>query len=81
MSKPDRALLGTDGNCGFALLGSNIQEGEAEFEPIEGYSGGPWNSVTARSAEIAIHRAYKRLQERIDYPISYALHDSHPRYC
>ena len=29
-----RAELGIDGNCGFALLGVNIQEGEAEFVEI-----------------------------------------------
>lgn len=31
----ERAELGIDGNCGFALLGENIQEGEAEFCEIE----------------------------------------------
>lgn len=31
----ERAQLGIDGNCGFALLGENLQEGEAEFVEIE----------------------------------------------
>ena len=30
----DRAEVGIDGNCGYALLGPNIQEGECEFVEI-----------------------------------------------
>jgi len=32
-----RAELGIDGNCGYALIGVNIQEGEAEFVEIPQY--------------------------------------------
>lgn len=31
----DRAILSVDGNCGCALLGENLQEGEAEFVEIK----------------------------------------------
>jgi hypothetical protein len=34
MTYLERAELGIDGNCGFALLGENLQEGEAEFVVI-----------------------------------------------
>lgn len=30
----ERAVIGVDGNCGFALLGENLQEGEVEFQMI-----------------------------------------------
>lgn len=30
-----RAKVGVDGNCGFALLGEDLQSGEAEFSEIE----------------------------------------------
>lgn len=31
----ERAEVGIDGNCGYALLGPNIQEGESEFVEIK----------------------------------------------
>ena len=31
----ERAEVGIDGNCGYALLGQNIQEGECEFVEID----------------------------------------------
>ena len=73
-----RAELGIDGDSAFALVGLDLQVGEAEFEKIEGYSGGPLNSVTYRNAKAAIDRAYQRLKDRLDYPISYYIGDSHP---
>jgi hypothetical protein len=66
----ERAELGVDGNCGFALLGPNIQEGEAEFEEIRG----------ADDTLKAINRAYQRLKARIGRPISYFLGESHPNF-
>lgn len=76
----DRAELGIDGNCGFALLGENLQEGEAEFEEIQG-SDPDWSKEGARQAKIAISRAFARLRARIGRPISYYLGPSHPDHC
>lgn len=74
----ERAELGIDGNCGFALLGENLQEGEAEFEQ---FVGDPRTSEGARQAKLAINRALQRLKARIDRPISYYLGQSHPDHC
>ena len=72
-----RAELGVDGNCGFALVGENLQEGEAEFEEIRATELNPDpNSDGAKKQ--AINRAYQRLKDRLDYPISYFLGDSYP---
>jgi hypothetical protein len=74
----ERAELGIDGNCGFARLGPNLQEGEAEFEPIE--------VIGARNLEkLAINRAFTRLKTRLGgvylgKPISYYIGPSHPDY-
>lgn len=77
----ERAILGVDGNCGFARLGPNLQDGEAEFEPIKDF-GKEWHAEQHRQAKIAINKALQRLRERL-YPqrFSYALHPSHPDYC
>lgn len=76
----ERARLGIDGNCGFALLGLNLQEGEAEFEVID-TTEPSWTSEYTRCANIAITKAYRRLQGRIGRPISYVLDISHPNFC
>lgn len=76
----ERAELGVDGNCGFALLGENIQEGEAEFEPIKDF-GLHCHREQRRQAKLAINRAFTRLKARIDRPISYYLGTSHPDHC
>lgn len=73
----ERAELGIDGNCGFALVGPNIQEGEAEFEEIRATKLNPDpNSDGAKKQ--AIDRAYRRLKGRLDRPISYFLGESYP---
>lgn len=74
----DRAELGVDGNCGFALLGANIQEGEAEFEE---FAGDVRTSEGTRQAKLAINRAFRRLKARIGRPISYYIGPSHPDHC
>ena len=74
----ERAQLGIDGNAGFALLGDNIQEGEAEFEEFSGDLKAPEGY---RQAKLAINRAYQRLKARLDRPISYFLDESHPDFC
>lgn len=73
----ERAELGIDGNCGFALVGRDIQEGEAEFEP---FGGDVKTSEGARQAKLAINIAYRRLKARIGRPISYFIGESHPDY-
>lgn len=76
----DRAKLDVDGNCGFALLGENLQEGEAEFEEIA--TKEPVGTIEwTRQAKLAINRAFTRLKARIDCPISYYIGDSHPDHC
>jgi hypothetical protein len=82
----ERAQLGIDENCGFALLGENIQEGEAEFVEIalpaeaskdpNRYHKKEW----CEAAQTAASLAYLNLRIRLDRPISYALHSSHPRF-
>ena len=74
----ERAELGVDGNCGFALVGEDLQVGEAEFEE---FVGDIKTAEGARQAKLAINRAYQRLKARLNYPISYYLGESHPDFC
>ena len=85
MSKLPRAELGVDGNCGFALLGDDLQSGEAEFDeiqmPLEAskdphkYHHADWCSEAKRSAT----RAYRKLKDRLSpREISYFLGSSYP---
>lgn len=76
----ERAELGMDGNCGFALLGENLQEGEAEFEEVRATEENP-DPRSIGAQRQAIHRAYMRLKARIDRPISYFIGSSHPDHC
>jgi len=73
-----RAHLGVDGNCGFALVGADLQVGEAEFEE---FVGDVRTSEGARQAKLAINRAYQRLKARLPHPISYYIGESHPDFC
>lgn len=81
----ERAELGVDGNAGFARLGENLQEGEAEFVEIDlpneaskdpnRYHKIEW----VDAAKIAINKAYRKLKERLsDQEFSYYLGSSHP---
>lgn len=92
LPKPERAAIGVDGNCGFALLGANIQVGEAEFVEIElspEESKDPnryHNSDWCDAADRASRRALGKLRERLGMTIrdgtgkwlSYFLDSSHP---
>lgn len=70
----ERASIGIDGNCGYALLGDNIQEGEAEFVEVPN-PGGRIEQMIAAKAALA------RLRERLGMPrLSYFLAPSHPNY-
>ena len=81
----ERAELGVDGNAGFALLGTDLQVGEAEFVeialPVEA-SLDPnryHNSEWVRAAKIAVTAAYRALKARLpNREFSYYLGPSHP---
>ncbi|MCF4166377.1 hypothetical protein L2U69_12040 [Zavarzinia compransoris] len=73
-----RVLLGIDGNCGFALLGANLQEGEVEFVEVPPADGS--RSLAERQSWAAT-QAYRRLQKRLDEQFLYILDQSHPRSC
>lgn len=75
-----RAELGVDGNCGYALLGNNLQEGEAEFETVVCQRDEPLHKAEDRASRIA----YARLKARLDPNnafLTYCLGVSHPKYC
>lgn len=73
----ERAELGIDGNCGFALLGPDIQAGEAEFVEITPTDRGEyWDQRTAA------FEALRRLRARLNKPeLSYYIGPSHPSFC
>lgn len=83
-----RAELGIDGNCGFALLGDDLQSGEAEFVeialPVE-VSADPnryHKTEWVIAAKIAATAAYKKLKSRLPGDeFSYYLGPSHPDHC
>lgn len=81
----DRAELGVDGNAGFALLGEDLQIGEAEFVPIymplelckdpNRYNKSEWVNAAKRASTAA----YRALKARLpDRQFSYYLGISHP---
>lgn len=83
----DRAEIGVDGNAGFALLGDDLQSGEAEFVEIAlpvSDSKNPnryHHSEWCNAAKIAATSAYKKLKARLsDREFSYYLGPSHPDY-
>jgi hypothetical protein len=83
----ERVELGVDGNAGFALLGQDLQVGEAEFVeialPIEAsrdrnrYHHSEWCAAAERAATAAYRKLQVRLAPR---EFSYYLGQSHPRY-
>lgn len=76
-----RAELGVDGNAGFALLGVDIQEGEAEFVTIE-TTAPVGSSEWHHAACVASNKAYLALKARLpNLELSYYLGPSHPRHC
>ena len=79
-----RAELGIDGNCGFALLGRNIQEGEAEFVEIPTAAADHDSSFMRPKGDDAAKlwackEALRRLRVRLNAPgMSYYFGRSHP---
>ena len=74
----ERAELGIDGNAGFALLGPDIQEGEAEFVKVPPEDG--VKSLHDRECWAAT-QAYRALEKRLGRRLSYYIGPSHPRHC
>ena len=88
----ERAELGIDGNCGFALLGPDLQEGEAEFVEIPAIDtatlpAGRHEAFTQEERLLREHgarlwaakEAWQRLKTRLNKPnLSYYFGRSHP---
>lgn len=75
VEKYGRAELGVDGNCGFALLGGDLQEGESDFVEITEPTECVNNQISAAK------RALYKLRDRLCIPdLSYYLGKSHPMF-
>lgn len=70
----NRAILSVDGNCGCALYGANLQEGEAEFVEVVPRKDEPLHEAEAR----ACWAAFKKLKDRLGLPLSYAWQTRRP---
>lgn len=70
--------LGVDGDAAFALLGPNLQEGEAEFVKLDGLLGRSVNSGALAAA--AAQQAHSNLCKRLGYLFPYHYGKSHPMY-
>jgi len=71
----ERAMLGVDGSCGFALLGENIQEGEAEFVEVDNNN----ENLGSVNERIACGKAFDNLKKRLGRSdLSYWFGLSHP---
>jgi len=74
MANIKRAVLGIDGNAAFALLGEDLQVGEAEF--VELAAG-----ADERQQAAACKQALRNLRARLGMPdLSYELGPSHPMH-
>ena len=58
------AVVGVDGNCGFALLGPDLQAGEAEFVEVKQHPG----ETLADTQWMAAALAMKALRTRLNKP-------------
>lgn len=73
----ERAELGVDGDHAFALLGEDIQSGEAVFVKVE--NGDAWRTMDKVAAERrAATKALRQLSEKLGRPLSYYIGPSHP---
>ena len=71
----DRAMLAVDGNCGMALFGENLQDGEAEFVVVAPRPDEPRQEAEVRACWAAL----KRLRERLNRPdLSYYWYPCRP---
>jgi hypothetical protein len=82
VASEERVELGVDGNCGFALLGVNIQEGEAEFVEFVEFDDSPdygTNEELLGRKLSACKEALAKLRKRLNRPdLNYYFGDSHP---
>ncbi len=74
-----RAELGIDGNAAFALLGPDLQEGEAEFVEIPDHLLNNQDQEVQIGATLTYPKlALKKLRERLNMPdLSYFFGKSH----
>lgn len=70
----ERVVLSVDGNCGCALLGENLQEGEAEFVEVQQRKDEHLYEAEVR----ACWTAFKKLKKRLGRPLTYAWHPRRP---
>lgn len=70
----ERAILSVDGNAGCALLGENLQEGEAEFVEVQQRSGEYLYEAEVR----ACCAAFRKLKQRLGIPMTYAWYPRRP---
>lgn len=64
----ERAVLMVDGNCGCALLGENLQEGEAEFVEVAKRKDEYLCEAECR----ACWAAFQKLKTRLGRDLTYA---------
>lgn len=73
------AVLGVDGNAGFALIGPDLQEGESEFICID---EAPERYTMQHQREAwAATQAFRRLVARLGFQPGFYIHPSHPNHC
>ena len=78
LSEHGRAELMIDGNCGCALLGPNLQEGEAEFVEFAPTAAAALNAPLEDKLN-ACKTALERLRLRLNLPdMGYFFEESHP---
>jgi hypothetical protein len=71
-SERERIQLGIDGDCGYAMLGTDLQSGECEFVQVDAPEGIDQQLLAAK-------RALRKLRERLDIPNrSFFFGPSHP---
>jgi hypothetical protein len=69
MESNERVVLSVDGNCGCALLGGNIQEGDAEFvEILYPDPSCTWSGEAKKAERTACFQALHKLRQRLDRP-------------
>ncbi len=70
----ERAILSVDGNCGCALLGENLQVGEAEFVEVQKRPDEHETEAEVR----ACFQALNNLRTRLGKDITYAWYPRRP---
>ena len=71
------AIIGMDGNCGYCLLGKNIQEGEVEFVCVDDAPEIHKENGIRAMERWAMAQAHKRLCKRLGKQIPYYISTDH----